>query len=202
MSLKDAYNRIAQDWVKDHELDTWWQAGTDKFCSFVKKGGHILDVGCAGGMKSQYLINKGFSVIGIDISENMVEIARQKVEKAKFFVKDITRDFKIDEMFDGVFMQAVLLHVPKNQAYQVLKNITSALNPDGYLYIAVKQLREGQQEEEVVKENDYGYDYERFFSFYRLSELEKYIDDLHMTVIYKDVSSTGKTEWIQIIAKK
>lgn len=31
MNLKDTYNKIAKDWVTDHNVDTWWQEGADYF---------------------------------------------------------------------------------------------------------------------------------------------------------------------------
>jgi hypothetical protein len=54
----------------------------------------------------------------------------------------------------------------------------------------------------VRKENDYGYEYERFFSYYSLPELEGYLKDLEMAVVWKDAKRSGKTEWIQVIAQK
>ncbi len=59
MDLKSTYNRIAEDWIKDHDRDTWWYEGTDKFLSLLPKGANILDVGCAGGIKSRYLTDNG-----------------------------------------------------------------------------------------------------------------------------------------------
>ena len=31
MDLRSTYNKIAEDWFKDHHQDTWWQEGTEKF---------------------------------------------------------------------------------------------------------------------------------------------------------------------------
>ena len=202
MDLKSTYNYIAEDWTKDHENDTWWIAGTDKFASYLKQGRSVLDVGCASGMKSEYLAKKGFVVTGVDFSGKMIELAQKRMPSRFFFVRDINEPLNLKSKFDGIFAQAVLLHVPKNNIKKVLGNLLELLKPNGYIYIAVKKVNEGQIEEQVIKENDYGYEYERFFSFYTLDEMRGYLEEFGLKIVYSDVISTGKTEWIQVIAQK
>ncbi len=202
MDLKLTYNRIAKDWMEDHHGDTWWIEGTDKYLSHFKPKASILDVGCGAGEKSKFLVKKGFEVTGIDFSEEMIKLAKEQVPTAKFFVKDIKKSLDFGDSFDGVFAQAVLLHIPKNEVVDVLKNITSPLKSNGYFYVAVKELRQGGKDEEIVKENDYGYDYERFFSYFTLDELRKYVEGSGLKVIYENVTLSGKTNWIEIIAEK
>jgi len=202
MNLKSTYNQIAEDWTKDHENDTWWINGTDKFASYLKQGGSVLDVGCASGIKSEYLTRKGFVVTGIDLSDKMIELAQKKMPLQFFFVRDINEPLNLRTEFDGIFAQAVLLHIPKKDIKKVLGNLVGLLKPKGYLYIAVKGLKEGQPEEQIIKESDYGYEYERFFSFYTPKELENYLKELGMVIVYNEMVSTGNTDWIQLIAQK
>lgn len=201
MDLKATYNLIAEDWVKDHSSDDWWIEGTEKYLSFLDQGDSILDVGCGGGVKTEYLQNQGFEVTGIDFSEKMIEIAKRAVPAAKFYVKDITQPLGFEQKFDGVFAQAVLLHIPKAEIKKVLTNLVAVLKPDGYFYAAVKALSSDGQEEKVVTENDYGYNYERFFSFYTTEELTSYLTDLNTEIVFTHQSEGNKTQWIQVIAR-
>lgn len=204
--LKDTYNRIAEDWHEDHQSDDWWYEGTDKFISYFEKGDSILDVGCGCGTKSKYLIDKGLNVTGIDFSENFIDIAKKEVIGGEFLVMDINDINKLDKTFDGIFIQAVLLHIPKKEVENLLNEIIKKLKVDGYLYVAVKEKREGGVDEEIKKENDYGYEYERFFSYYIIEEIKSYFKNIGLEIIYNNDNTpsrtSGATNWIQIIGKK
>src|SRR3989344_8338892 len=121
MDLKSTYNRIAKDWMQDHHGDTWWVEGTDKYLSFLDPNASVLDVGCGAGVKSKYITSKGFRVTGIDFSEEMIALAKADVSTASFAVKDIKQSLGFEQEFDGVFAQAVLLHIPKKEVSEVFK---------------------------------------------------------------------------------
>lgn len=202
MDLKSTYNKIARDWMKNHHEDTWWIEGTKKYLSFLKLGATILDIGCGAGIKSKYIADQGFSVTGIDFSEEMIKIAKEQASSEKFLVRDIRQPLKLGELFDGVFAQAVLLHFPKREIVTILRNITEPLKSGGYLYAAVKKLCPNGKEEENLKEDNYGYAYERFFSYFTINELKNYIIQAGLRIVYENVVSSGKTNWLQIIAQK
>jgi cyclopropane fatty-acyl-phospholipid synthase-like methyltransferase len=202
MDLRETYNKIAKDWMQDHAADIWSLEGTEKFSSLLPAGASVLDVGCGAGEKSIYLAEKGFKVMAIDFSEEMIRLAKERALHLDFSVKDITEPLELTETFDGVFAQAVLLHIPKAKIRAVLKNITTPLRQGGYFYMAVKAMREDGVEEEMRKEDDYGYEYERFFSYYSLPEVRAYMEELGFKIVYENVKLWGKTNWIQVIAKK
>ncbi len=202
MSLKETYNKIAEDWVKDHNDDDWWQEGTDYFLSLLPKNSTILDVGCGGGIKTRYIQNKGYKVSGIDFSEKMIEVAKRENPDLDFAVVDIFDINTLDETFDGIFIQAVLLHIPKNRVMEVLTKMKDKLNNNGLLCLAVKGIHDDGIEENVVTESDYGYEYERFFSYFSLKELRSYFNKLNMKMVWERESGSNKTSWIQIIGKK
>ena len=202
MDLKSTYNRIARDYIKDHLGETWWIEGIDKYLSFLKPHSSILDVGCGFGKISKYLVKKGFVVTGVDFSENMIELAKEQVPTGIFFVKDIKHPLNFKNTFDGVIAPAVLLHIPKNEVTGVLKNITAPLKSKGYFYATVKEVRQDGKDEEIVKESDYGYDYERSFSYFTLDELKRYVHDIGLKIVYENVASSRNSNWIQIMAEK
>lgn len=58
----------------------------------VPKGETILDLGCGSGILSEILLDAGYAVYGIDISPNMIRLARQRVPEATFRVGSIWSD--------------------------------------------------------------------------------------------------------------
>ena len=159
-----------------------------------------------GGTKSKYLIAKGLKITGIDFSENLIEIAKRENPGGNFLVMDVHDIDKMNETFDGIFMQAVLLHIPKNEAEEIVKKAVQKLNPGGLLYVAVKEKIEGGPDEEVKKDDDYGYEYERFFSYFTLEDFQAYFNNVGLEMIYKDVKPPSRTSrqsnWMQLIGKK
>lgn len=199
---RNTYNQIAQHWHEDHLNDDWWIESTTKFISLFKPGNSILDIGCAGGKKSAFIKEHDLAVTGIDISEEMIKLAQARAPEVTFHVLDLENIDQLPGTFDGLFMQAVLLHVPKSQAPATIKKLVEKLKPGGYFYIAVKEQCPGKPPEEILTENNYGYPYQRFFSYYQPEEIEDYFKQAGLTVISEDISRHGKTNWIQVIARK
>ena len=88
------------------------------------KGSSLLDLGCGTGKKSIFLAENGFErVIGIDIVQKAIEIARQNAIKAKvgdkctFYQDDASEltAIKENETFDLILDWANLHGVPKEK---------------------------------------------------------------------------------------
>jgi 2-polyprenyl-3-methyl-5-hydroxy-6-metoxy-1,4-benzoquinol methylase len=79
------------------------------------RGKKVLDAGCGGGFYSLWLSENGAEVLGIDGSEEMIKIAKEKASRkmlsTKFLIADIT-DLRIkDDMFDLVLSTLVLMEL-------------------------------------------------------------------------------------------
>lgn len=202
MNLRETYNRIAEDWHRDHQADDWWVRGTDAFVALLPPKGTVLDVGCGGGTKARYLVAKGLQVTGVDFSDNQIAIARREVPEASFQVADIYQIDLFPGEFDGILLQAVLLHIPKQDLPSVMSKVVAKMKVGGYLCSAVKGPKPGQPEEKVVTESDYGYSYERLFVYYSPAEMEAAFRAAGLAIIQSEVITSGSTDWVQVIAKK
>lgn len=91
----------------------------------------LLDLGCGTGNHSQFF-QKDFNVRGVDLSEEMLALARQKVPGVKFEQGD-ARTVNLDQQFDVVcMMSAVLGYQHTNeQVLETLRNVRSHLRPGG-----------------------------------------------------------------------
>ena len=202
--LKTTYNRIAEDWAREHHnyFEQWWIPITKQFASLFQKGNIILDVGCGPGIFSRALEALGLHVIGVDFSERMIGIARRNSPRGNFFIMDARSIGIMNVHFDGIFANALLLHFSKKEIREMLYILRENLRPGGYAYFGVKERKPGQAEEEVKHEEDYGYAYERPFSYFSLDELRGLLEELRFVIVYRKFLTTGNTRWIQIIARK
>ncbi len=199
--LAHTYNKIAGDYSKDHENDSWDNDFLDFFSEALFQGARVLDLGCGPGVETKKLSMKGFDVQGFDLSEGLLQIAREKLPFATFLQGDMLKRFPYaDNFFDGVFAKASLLHVPKEKMDGVFDEIYRILKPNGILHIAVKQ---GSDEKEVV-ENDYGYEYERFFSYWQPDELNNLFLEHNLKLLKEDswTNPGKKTLWLKYLLKK
>ena len=72
--VKEGYNKVAKTYSAQRDLFK-----NDKYLveliKLLKPGSTVLDIGCGAGIPvDKYLIDKGFKVIGIDISDEQLSL--------------------------------------------------------------------------------------------------------------------------------
>ena len=97
-----------------------------------KPGTKVLDVGCGNGALSYKLQEKGFSVTGLDSSEDLLQIAWHNYPEVNFVKADAV-SFSLDETFDAVFSNAVFHWIDAKDQDCLLKSIFKVLKPKGQL---------------------------------------------------------------------
>jgi len=200
-NLRHVYDELAHFWGDDFTLHDWGQKELAEFAELVKKnGGRVLDCGCGSGVQSKELFDRGLEVVGMDLSPKMVSEAKKRVPQAKFAVGDMTKMGFARGSFDGVYVRASLLHIPKNLVPKVLKSINKILKNGGILYLA---LKEGKGEGEVVDER-FGKKVRRFFSFFSEKEVLDLLKESGFVLLKKSKRQRAKnsTLWLQFLAGK
>ncbi|XP_034399256.1 phosphoethanolamine methyltransferase isoform X4 [Cyclopterus lumpus] len=106
----------------------------------LKPGQKVLDVGCGIGGGDFYMAKTfGVAVLGLDLSENMVDIAMEraiaeKLPSVQFEVADATRRSFPEGSFDVVYSRDTILHIEDKLA--LFKRFHSWLKPGGKLLIS------------------------------------------------------------------
>ena len=128
------YRRNAEAYAK-REITSRY-ARLTKFLALLPPGAAILELGCGAGGDSAEMLTRGYDVTPTDGSPEMAVVASRRlgrtVETLLFHELDAV------EAYDGVWANACLLHVPRDQLANVLALIRRALKPGGAFYASYK----------------------------------------------------------------
>lgn len=153
-----SYDRIAEKFAS-----TWFAhppvLAIEKLLRRLPRRAAVLDAGCGPGHHAKLIAKSGHEVIGVDLSREMLKIAGQSVQSARFKKMDIQHLTFAPNTFDAIWCAGAALHVPREEIVQLLGGYRRVLRPKGVLGI---NLQIGRQSEVV----DYGEDH-RFFEYYR-----------------------------------
>jgi SAM-dependent methyltransferase len=105
--------------------------------------GLVIDLGCGSGILSREVADAGYDVLGIDISEAMIAMARERVPQAEFCVDSLLRAklppcvavAAVGEAFNYLFDSGNSERAPA----KLFKRIHTALEPEGLLLFDVAE---------------------------------------------------------------
>lgn len=140
---RQAYNLAAQRYhdlfhneMNDKEYD---RKLLDSFAGRFKKDSVVCDAGCGpSGHIGRYLFDKGIQVIGVDISDKCVEMARQYNPQMRFECEDIGNMSFEDGSLDGIISYYSIIDTPKRYVHRIFDEFRRILKPNGFLLVAVK----------------------------------------------------------------
>lgn len=92
--------------------------------------GTVLDLGCGNGALSKVLFDKGFHVVGIDASDELLEIAQKNYPEIRFMKAEAT-EFSLRQPVDVVFSNAVFHWINGERQCDMLKCVHKALKANG-----------------------------------------------------------------------
>lgn len=178
-NLRDYYNIDAQ-YRNSREKDEWKLKQRDEYLAVIKSENKstLLELGAGTGHDSKFFMDNGLNVTAVDLSPEMVKLCREKSINA--YELDFYHLSELVNTFDCIWAMNTLLHVPKSDLFDVLRNIDSVLNDDGIFYMGVYGG--------VDKENNFISelcDIPRHFSFYTKDALTPILSS-----IFDIISST------------
>jgi len=135
--------------------EEFYAVGTSDWEDFVRHwthawptlGGTCLEIGCGAGRITQALAGSFDHVVALDVSEDMIELARAAVpDNVEFHVVDGTRIPLSDASVDAVFTCHVLQHLEDiGHVERYLAEARRVLRPGGGLMIQVGAQAQGMR---------------------------------------------------------
>jgi SAM-dependent methyltransferase len=111
------------------------------FLALLPPGGRILELGCGAGGDTAEMLAQGFDVRATDGSPEMADVASKRLGRSVETL--LFHELDEVETYDGVWANACLLHVPRDQLTHVLSLIRRALKPGGAFFASYKEGEEG-----------------------------------------------------------
>jgi len=132
-------------WEDAYKTVPPWDVGRPQpaFVELVRIGelnrGKVLDVGCGTGENALYLAEKGFAVIGVDLTNRAIAAARAKAAERKLKVdfregNALSLDFK-DSVFDSVIDSGLFHTFPDDDRPVYAREIARVLAPRGKYFM-------------------------------------------------------------------
>ena len=136
MNTKQAYDSWSKQYDTDanktRDLEAKALRATLSEFSFEK----CLEIGCGTGKNTEWLIRKADHITAVDLSEEMMAKAREKInsDKVKFILADITKDWDFTEdKFDLISFSLVLEHIENLD--HIFRKASKVMLPGGLIYI-------------------------------------------------------------------
>ena len=114
----------------------------DKFCELItKSNAEVLDLACGPGNISKYLLKQkpDLKILGIDLAPKMIELACSNNPRATFKVMDCRDICSLNKKFDAIMCGFCLPYLTKEEAIELIGNISECLNKGGVFYISTME---------------------------------------------------------------
>lgn len=155
----------------------------------MKENGRILDLGAGSGRDSRYFLERGFEVTSVDGSRELCRLASSyighEVLCCDFF------SFVPTCCFDGIWAQASLVHLTKDEIQEMLRRMASWLEEDGTIALS---FRYG----DYVGEKD-----DRFYTYMTEASFEKLLEGTGLMVVSswrsEDVRPGFRNQWLNLL---
>ncbi len=139
--VEKGYDQIAEKYLKKFRLSSDANKHTIKHLSplvkLLPRNARILDLGCGAGIPATKILAQHYQVVGVDISERQIRLARKNVPRAKFIKADMLEIDFPNNSFDAIVSLYAIIHVPRKYHRKLLEKIWKMLKPGGYLLVTM-----------------------------------------------------------------
>ena len=184
----DAYTSFAQvyDLFMDNvPYEEWGEYLDNLFKEYGIEDGLLLDLGCGTGKLTRYMSEKGYDMIGVDYSYEMLNIAKEKSDESILYLLQDMREFELYGTVRGIYSACDSLNyiLEEDELREVFALVNNYLDPDG---IFVFDLNTPYKYKELLAENTFAENREEgSFIWENYFDEEEEINEYDLTLYIK-----------------
>src|SRR5260370_30817187 len=167
--------------------------GINALASVLAPGSVIADVGCGPGRDAALLRQRGFLVVGLDLSAGQLRAGNQPCAVQA----DMRRLPLCTGSAGAIWCRAALLHIPREAVPSVLAEFARVVHAGGGLYLSVAE-GDGEGFEVAAQ---YGSDRRRWFTLHREPDLTALLAAAGFAVHTVRRQRTHR-DWLAVLARQ
>lgn len=182
---------------KEYPFDGYFDV-FDIILNQIKINSKVLDVGFGTGILTKKIYDLGCQVFGIDFSEKMVLISKEKMPKAKFYQQDFNDGLPYElkkERFDRIISTYALHHLDDMKKVDFIVELANILNKDGKIIIGDISFTNHQEQEQCKNKTQNGWDSDEIYIV--ADKIIPLLEAKGLAVKYEQVSSCSGLLYIE-----
>ncbi|MBP2636793.1 MAG: methylase involved in ubiquinone/menaquinone biosynthesis [Firmicutes bacterium] len=142
-----------------------------EFAKLLENDFVILDIGCGpGNVAKQLYAEKELTITGIDLSVEMLELAKRNVPQGNFHLQDSRKANFPSESFDAVILSFSIVHLEDAEAKAVLANASNWVRSGGYVYLSFMEGKQPGFETTSFSEQPL------YFNYFQEAEIKAFLE--------------------------
>ena len=194
----EKYDKIAREYA-EKTAKSGSPNDIQKFLGYLPKLPKILDIGCSAGRDCETFRDLGSSIIGVDLSAALVNLAREKHPEIEFIHADARQLPLPDADFDGVWAHGLIHEMNHSDMVVAIQEMKRVLKPGGILYIRTKMGEGTEKSKDMMSSGE-----EREVSYLLVEDVETMLSRIGFKKLDVSVSKSKSRElyWISAYYKK
>ena len=138
--LQEGYDKVAENYATEYfrelERKPFDCELLDRLADRVKDKGTVCELGCGPGQVARYLKDRGVDIRGIDLSDEMVNVARRLNTDIPFSQGDmLALDLK-DNSIAALVLFYSIIHIKRDDVVRAFQEMRRVLIPGGNVFVS------------------------------------------------------------------
>lgn len=176
----DVFNRNAINYKQAFSDVSGYSDSLNFFLKQLPHNASVLDLACGPGNVATFLFerNPSLNILGFDLSEDMVKLAKSSCEWGSFQVGDC-RKIDLDQSFDGILLSFILPYLDLVEVTNLFHSVRTNLTENGSIYLSTM---EGTEEMSGLQTSPAGNSL--YMYYYVQSKLDALIEEAGLSISY------------------